>query len=71
MVLGQHPEVPVLTIFHRKREMGESYAGVARETGAEILNEYVELDTTYFNDCRHLPSTPKVTAAIQRGNDGV
>ena len=63
------------------------YADVTRVQGAtETIHEYVELDTTFFNDCRHLPSTATVILAVQRtfgedddrriiyppkGNDGV
>ncbi len=63
------------------------YADVARVQGAtETIHEYVELDTTFFNDCRHLPPTATVILAVQRtfgedddrriiyppkGNDGV
>ena len=44
----------------------QNYADVTRAANSELVNEYVELDTTFFNDCRHLPSVIMVTAAIKR-----
>ena len=43
-----------------------SYANVASSGDVETSNEYVELDTTFYNDCRHVPSVTMVTAAIRR-----
>ena len=44
---------------------GTSYAAVTN-ADVKLINEYVELDTTYFNDCRHLLNVVKIVATIKR-----
>jgi hypothetical protein len=44
---------------------GPTYAAVT-SADVELINEYVELDTTFFNDCRHLPNVAQIVATIKR-----
>ena len=44
-----------------------SYSGaVGAATTSDFIHEYVEIDTTFYNDCRHLPSDAQVCLAIKR-----
>ena len=44
-----------------------SYSGaVGAAASSECIHEYIEIDTTFYNDCRHLPSDAQVCLAIKR-----
>lgn len=47
---------------------GGSYSAAlgATTTASDHTHEYVEIDTTFYNDCRHLPSTASVCLSIKR-----
>ena len=43
-----------------------SYAAATETQADDNSHAYVEVDTTYYNDCRHLPSSAKVSLAIRK-----
>lgn len=52
-------------VLQRLGEESGSYSNAAASGLAGQVHDFVEIDTTYYNDCRHLPTTAAVCHAIK------
>ena len=57
-----------VSCFFAMDSPGGSYSAALGGTSTtnDHTHEYVEIDTTFYNDCRHLPTTAAVCLGIKR-----